>query len=504
MNNNVAVNTDYRYVEICELPEGDLAGRTKIKMSALKIHPDNAEWNSNGITWTEEYVDNNIASLIGSPYVVSWMDEESQIPSDHGEMSYDGEGNVIFKGVAVGAIQDAYITTVEVNGVDTKVLMTEGYLFHQRYYQFVEWLRHEIKSNTIYGSIEINGKGKSKSIEYLDGHQNEDGTPKMGRVPTIFDFTALAILYISDPADTNSIVFEVNTKVGDSSKMELVSKAKSIELNKLSYDDIAALITKAFNLGLGVKDYYSDYYIYRFYPVSSEVIFRKWDVPAEYYMTTYKIENASVSIGDIVKVEEDWKPVNDSQPVEINASKIRDTIINQKGGTNLMGVEELNTKIAELSTQLTELSTKVTELNSTNVEKDSKIAELSEALTVANKTLGEVNTKCSTLEVECNGYKEEKAAQEAEKVKAEVNAYFETEIPKGGFEDADVEALKQYVEKCDLTGLKAAETELIVKKFKAATSAANVETNAKTNDLFFTTKVEKIDDVEAGKSLFTK
>ena len=181
-------------------------------MSALKIHESSEEYNDNGINWNEQFVKDNIKSIIGSPYVVSWLDEENQIPSDHGEMSYDEEGNLVFDGVAVGTIIDAFIETVEIDGINTKVLMTEGYIFKQRYSKFVDWLKYEVENGKVYGSIEINGKGKSKSIEYLDGGTNEDGTLKVPRTPTVFDFTALAILYIVNPADKNSIVFEVNSK----------------------------------------------------------------------------------------------------------------------------------------------------------------------------------------------------------------------------------------------------------------------------------------------------
>ena len=98
-----------QYIEICEMPEEEVAGRVKIKMSALAIHPDNSQYNSNGITWLEQYINDNLKSAIGMPYVVSWFDEENQIPSDHGTMSYNEEGYVEFEGVSVGSVQDAYI-----------------------------------------------------------------------------------------------------------------------------------------------------------------------------------------------------------------------------------------------------------------------------------------------------------------------------------------------------------------------------------------------------------
>lgn len=484
------LNKDNRYIEICELPEEDLAGKTKIRMSALKIHEDNSEFNSNGITWIEEYVNNNLDSMIGSPYVVSWLDEENQIPSDHGAMSFDDDGNVIFEGVAVGAVQDAFIDTVEIDGVDTKVLMTEGYIFTQRYNKFVEWLRNEVENGKVYGSVEINGKGKSKTIEYLNGGTNEDGSLKDGRVPTVFDFTGLAILYIVNPADKNSIVFEVNTKEGDSD-LKVIQKARDIEVNKISYDDLAKMVYRAFAEATGIN--YYDLYIYKFYPTSSEIVFSVYDKPGVYYMTTYAIENTIIKLSDIVQVEEDWKPVSGAEPVEVN--------INLEGGRKQVMEKELQEKISVLSKEIGETNAKVEGLNAIVEEKDAKIAELNETLVVANKSLEDLNTKYAELEVERNTYKEEKDKMEKEKLQAEVNVYFEKEIPKNKFTSAEVDSLKEYVEKCDLEGLKRAESDLIVKKFKERVSDPDVEANAaKEDDLFFSTKED--DDLDVGKELF--
>jgi len=621
VSDNIIFNSQNNYIEICELPEEDLAGRVKIKMSALTIHPDNSQWNKNGITWLEQYVQDNIDSAIGMPYVVSWMDEENQIPSDHGTMSYDDEGYVQFDGVAVGTVLDAYITNININGKDTRVLMTEGYLYKQRYSKFIDWLKNEIQNGSVHGSIEINGKGKLKTIEYLNGSRNEDGSLKMGRIPTVFDFSGLAILYLTEPADDNSIVFEVNSKGGESvpitinnskdsaidgkwsdpgsklykplleeknsstllheaylivdsnyknspstslhyphhkiidnelvlhisgvqaalsrlmandpnnvdakkhllrhykqlgleipdslqslekNDLNVVTKGKTVEINKLSCDDIATLITRAINVVMGSSTSWGDYYIYKFYPTTSEVVFTKWNSVGEYYMTTYTIQNSTVIIGDVFQVEEDWKPVVESQPLEVNAEKIKEIINKERG--KLMTVEELNAKITELSNQISELNNKINELNFSNAEKDNKISELNEALVNANKTIEELNTKYSSLEAEYNKAKEDKEKMEKEKKQAEVNAYFENEIPKNGFDETEINTLKEYVEKCDLEGLKNAEKELVFKRFKEG-KFNPVETNSKKEEnIFFHTKEEKIEvnDVEAERHYFFK
>lgn len=481
------------------MPEDDVAGRVKIRMSALKINENNSTYNSNGITWLEEYVLANKDSIIGAPYVVSWLTtKEDGIPSNHGRQSYDEEGNVQFDGDAVGSIQDADIEEVEIDGVMTKVLMTSGFIYKQRNSNFYEWLKEETKSGVIFGSVEINGKGKAKAIEYLDGATNEDGSLKMGRVPTVFDFSALAILYLTEPSDKNSIIFEINSKEGEN--LDVVKNSTTVEINKISFEDIATLVSRAFNSAMNID--YWDYYIHKFYPLESQVVFKKWD-ECIYYMTSYEVGNNSVTLGDIVKVEEDWKIV-ESTPVEVNNERIKEIINNEKkeeGGNDNMKDAELNAKVEELNKEVTELNAKIAELSTTVSEKEAKVVELNEVIVDSNKKLEDATAKVSALEVEVNEHKEKEAKIEEEKKVAEINAYFENEIPKNKFEESEVNTLKEFVEKKDLEGLKKAEADLIVAKFKAGTKTVEVN-EKKDEELFFSTKEEKIDDVTAGKSLF--
>ena len=287
-------------------------------------------------------------------------------------------------------------------------------------------------------------------------------------------------------------------------------------MNKLNYDDICTLITRAFNKTMNPdknNDYYYDYdyYIHKFYPETNEVVFTKWGDAGNYYMITYKIENTFVSISDVIQVEEDWKPTSNSTAVEVNINRIKERI--KKEGGNTMDLEkqnkELQEKIAELNKQMGELNAKIAELNSTIEQKDkvieekeNKVAEVNEVLATANKTLEEKDAKCQELEAEVNTFKEEKEKAELEQKKIEVHIYFNVEIPKNKFEEAEVNSLKEYVEKCDIEGLKRAEADLIVKKFKEGKLEVETNTQKDSGNVFFNTKEEKLDDIEAGRSLF--
>ena len=478
------------------------SGRIPIKMVLHEIHTDQTQYNKNGITWVKDYCEQNLESVKGMPLVAQFLDDEHTIPfGGHGNMVVE-ENKVVFEdSLVVGSFEKGSIVEgIEVNGKTIDAVVGEGFVYSQRFPALVEYLHEEYKAgNPVEGSVEIcadESKGNTKIV--YDGGWKENG-----RKPQVFEYSGHALIVGIAAADDSALMLELNSykgKAGDSKEMELIQKVQVIELNKLCVHDIATIVTKAFHKAMGVKDYYSDYYIYRFFPVTSEVVFKKWDT-CEYYMTTYSIENSTVTIGDISKAEEDWKPVKESVAVEVNANQIRDAIINQEGGR-----KNMDEKIVELSTQLAELNVKVSELSTKGEEKDATIAELNALLVAANKSIEELTAKRDELVVEVNGYKEEQAKVDAEKAKAEINAYFETEIPKNKFEDAEVESLKEYVEKCDLAGLKNAEAQLIVKKFKATVAGTVVETNAQEDvpNLFFSIKEEKLDDVEAGKSLFIK
>lgn len=489
------------------MPDEEVAGRAKIKMSALKISKDASDNNDNGINWVEEYVKANIKSMIGASYKVAFIDDDKTYPSGHGSMEYDEDGNVIFPDSdTVGSIQDAYIETIEIDGGKETVLTTEGFIYKQSYPNFYNWLKEEAKNGVIYGSVEINGKGTSRNIIYDGESKNPDGTPRIGRKPKVFDFTALAIL--SDfvpPADKYSRVFEVNSKEGKENNLK---SSQTIEISELSYDDIAVLITRAFH---SIKSDYH-YWIYKLYPISGTVVmYNDSSTPYKYYKTTYKITNNEVTLGEISEVEMDWKPINNETEVEINTSFISDIITKQikevKSMEDNKVILELNQKIEDKTTEINDLTTKNTVLND-------KVVELNEAVVNANKALEEANAKVSSLTEELNSCKEELNTLKAEKEKfelerkrAEVNSYFETEIPKNGFTEEEINSLKHFVEEADLDGLKNAESELCTKKFKEMISKNSddldeTEVNSRANISFITIHEKEKKDIGDPISFF--
>ena len=460
------------------------AGRTPITMVLHRLYKDETEYNANGISWKDSYCEENLETIKGMPLTAQFLDSANTVPvGGHGELN-SIDGDIYFEdSLVVGSFENGYIARgIEINGEKIDAVCATGYIYNQRFPELVSYLQEQVKNNiAVEGSVEIcASKSKGNSTIVYDG-----GWKPKGRIPQIFDYSGHSFIITDTPADSSAIMLELNSYKKNKETNNM--KNKVIELNKISYDDIATLITRAINEAMGESSYYGDYYIYKFYPLDSQVVFRKWNDVGVYYMTTYKVENSTVTIGEIIKVEEDWKPVSNAEPVEINAKRIKEII---KGGNAMEElIREKDKKIEELNSKITELEGKLSEMNSTLVE--------------VNKLLEDTKTEKENLATEVSTLKEYKETKELEAKKAEVNAYFENEIPKNKFAEAEVNSLKEYVEKCDLEGLKKAESNLIIKKFKELVKdEVTTETNSVNNNLFFSTKEEEIDDVEAGKLLF--
>lgn len=187
-------------------------GRVPIKIALLKIHEDATETNLNGLHWDETYVNNAKDSAKMMPICAEFCDEEKGTPLGHGltgEVINDsGIKEPVFENSeTVGVIEDTSIETVSINNVDTKVLCGNGYLFNQRYPNFVKWVRNNFALGKVDTSIEIMGlETNDNKIKYLE----ENPTDKF-RTPTEFVFSGTAILSVQ-PSDSNAVVLEVAQK----------------------------------------------------------------------------------------------------------------------------------------------------------------------------------------------------------------------------------------------------------------------------------------------------
>lgn len=232
-------------------------GRVPIKIALLKIHDDPEETNKNGIHWKKEYVLNNIESAKNMPICASFLDDDKEVPYDHGFTGDIIENNkkepTFTNSESVGVIESASIEEITINGETINALIGNGVIFKQRYPNFTSWLRKNYAISKVDTSIEIMGtEVNDNKIVYEEDEPTDDF-----RTPKEYYFSSTCIISVP-PADDKAIVLEVAQKKNkdkeEEKKMEFdINEIKSViqstitELNndKQTYENkIAELNTE--------------------------------------------------------------------------------------------------------------------------------------------------------------------------------------------------------------------------------------------------------------------
>ena len=193
-------------------------GKRPIKLIMHRIMETPDDYQDNGISWKEEYVREALKRIAPAEIVVDYLDkgmtaDETEI-SGHGLIGqgtdYDGNPMPMFSVTSevVGSITGGEITTVELNGAPTKVLMAEGVLFEHRCPGLVDYLKQHVPEGNVMGSVEIVGTPENNNVIVY-----EDGYKEHGRVPMQYEYSGYAILSGAvPPADEAAHVLEINNK----------------------------------------------------------------------------------------------------------------------------------------------------------------------------------------------------------------------------------------------------------------------------------------------------
>ena len=441
-------------LELCSIQsqtdEEIKAGRVKITMSAYEIHDagNYSQHNKRGLHWEEKYTRENMESAVGAPFVVRFIDDDRSFISDHGRMENDIEdGTIIFPDSdTVGHIEKVWIEEKEIDEKLRKVLMVSGVIYDQRYHELVKYLRTALASKgRVKGSVEICGKGKSPQIVYEHGLGSHDADGNLIVPRTPVQYDISALAILSDFVPP----------ADDGSQV--------IEINSMKYS----------RTQMNKKD------------------------------NNKKEESNMAEINTETVIELNTKVA--TQAAEINNLQHQ---VNEKDAELNKCKEELNACKEELNAY----KKKEEELNKCKEELNSsknKETELNSLLVEANKTVESQKTQIAELNSEIEPLRQMKADVDSKTAQAEINAYFETIKKENGFSEAELNSLKaDFVDKGDLAGLKAKETELCVNKFKELKKidAANVEINSANNNsnLFFSTKnnAEVNSVIDDGSELF--
>lgn len=186
--------------------ERHITGRRKIKLILHEIFPSPSTWQTNGISWDENYTRQNLGSVTNMSICVEFLDDERSLPYGHGLTDIRDNMPFMEDATVVGHCEKAYIDDIEVEGVKKRVLVAEGYIDEMRYPRFVAWLSEKMADGSVKGSVEIVGHSENENRIIYDG-----GWKETGRVPQIYDYSGYAILGIK-PADDSAIIVELNNK----------------------------------------------------------------------------------------------------------------------------------------------------------------------------------------------------------------------------------------------------------------------------------------------------
>lgn len=285
-------------------------GRVPIKIALLKIHEDDKETNKNGLHWKEEYVLNAIDSVKLMPICASFCDETKSTPLDHGltgeEIDNDGVREPLFENSeTVGCFESANIEDVNINGNDIRALVANGFLYNQRYPNFVKWVRQNKALGNVDSSIEIMGlETNDNKIIYEEAEPKDEF-----RTPKEFVFSGTSILSVS-PADDNAIVLEVaqkqenkEDKTLDEKEMKELIQSTISETNSKN-EELLAKITEL-NSTISEKD---------------SVIAEKEEKIVELNATVEQVQKA---LDDLKKEHETYWAERDALEKELGALKAK-------------------------------------------------------------------------------------------------------------------------------------------------------------------------------------
>jgi hypothetical protein len=211
-------------------------GRRPIKIALHKIPSDIREVNRNGIHWSKANTENNITSVNGMPICAEFNDDEKRVPLGHGYTSterIEGKDTPLFENsVVVGTIQSGAVEDIEVDGKTITALIGTGYLYDQRYPNFVQWVKENMALSQVDTSIEIMGKEENNNRIIYEG----DECSEEYRIPQSYDYSGVCVLSVL-PADSSAIVLECAS----------ANKNQKEENKQMTEQEIIEIVTKTIN-----------------------------------------------------------------------------------------------------------------------------------------------------------------------------------------------------------------------------------------------------------------
>lgn len=299
-------------------------GRRKVKFALHEIYPFRTQWNSNGITYLEQYTRDNADSVKGMPLCAEFLDDDKDIPYGHGVTGRIKNMPVFEDSVQVGVFEEWSIENIVIDGEIHRCLCGTGYINEARYPKFVKWIEEQLANGeTIRGSVEFVGTKDNDGEIIYDGGWKEEG-----RIPMVYDYSGYCILSVK-PSDPSAILIELN---------QFKNNLEDVEMNEEMRKALSNLQSEV---------------------ISAFQDARRVEINEEVNSLESKVDELNSKIEELnAQIEEKDKKIEE---------------LNRK-------CEEAN---AEISKKEKEVNSEVEELNSTIAKKDAELNEIKKANKVA-------------------------------------------------------------------------------------------------------------------------
>ena len=253
---------------------------------------------------------------------VEFLDENRTIICGHGETGVNEDGLITFRNASVvGHFTRGYIDDIDYEGETKRCVCGEGYLDEMCYPEFVANLEEDLNNGvTVEGSVEIFKAKGNTGIVYMNGWR------ETGRIPVEFIHSGWDM--VMNPADTSSIVLELNENQNKEDKQKMDGTIDMKEITSAIKETIFEINSKESALEEKISE-------------QNSVIEQKDSVIAE---KDVKISELNASVEKLQKALEDTKPENETawEQIEILRKEIAKAKVAEKLGEVDEALSEFN------------------------------------------------------------------------------------------------------------------------------------------------------------------
>jgi len=304
-------------------------GRRPFKAVLYELQPPESvengigtKYNKNGITFLEEYCAPQLGSITDMSVRVEFLDENRTIICGHGETGVNEDGLITFRNASVvGHFTRGYIDDIDYEGETKRCVCGEGYLDEMCYPEFVANLEEDLNNGVaVEGSVEIFKAKGNTGIVYMNGWR------ETGRIPVEFIHSGWDM--VMNPADTSSIVLELNENQNKEDKQKMDGTIDMKEITSAIKETISEINSKESVLEEKISE-------------QNSVIEQKDSVIAE---KDVKISELNASVEKLQKALEDTKTENETawEQIEILRKEIAKAKVAEKLGEVDEALSEFN------------------------------------------------------------------------------------------------------------------------------------------------------------------